>query len=563
MAIVRGLPREAGREELVALDCEMFQMSRPHRADGTFAALSVAYLDGSVYVITNQDDIKESLDRIRAGKWCLHNALFDLRILRRYASVKQRQVHDSLICEQDLFGGWYNRFDLANTARRWLGEQLPKGVREQFISTQTLTQEMIEYAALDAWATVRIAQKQLDYIEEEEDGKFNWYYDIDEPMIWVALDMPGIRINVDAWRAQNIIHQQEADRIEAELNINVMSRDQVVSLLRGMGLRGFKKTDAGNDSAGKDFLQQSLERAQVAGEKRLAAALNMILVARMYRKAVSTYGDTWLDANIEDDGRVYPSWKITGAETGRMACSDPNLQQIPARDLPIYRSFFLASPGHRLLIGDVNQQEPRFSAWMSGDKTLQQEIMDGTDLHMVAADLFHIKGANRRRKGKDINLGLNYGMSAMGLAARVGISLEEAEMGLRERQMHYRFMHAWQDRMQRQAERLYKVRTASGRPVWVNPYEIHGGWRRNAINGPIQGSAADQTKLAAVLYAKEYKAPLLIVHDEMADNVPSGEMRKARRTMNDAWIEAGRHLISDMPVEVSMASGTNWGCKGE
>mgnify|MGYP001564361222 FL=1 len=556
-----GLPRPAKPGELVSLDCEMFGMQKPHRADGTFAALSVAYPTGELFVITDQNDIREALKRVSAGRWVFHNALFDLRILRRYASVRQRQVLDTMICEQDLFGGWYNRFDLANAARRWLGEQLSKGVREQFISTQTLTPEMIEYAASDAWATVRIAQKQLDYIEEEEDGKFNWYYDIDEPMIWVALDMPGIRVDVGAWRKQNVLHEAKARAIEKELELNVMSRDQVVSLLHELGLRGFKKTDAGNDSAGKVFLQQSMERAQVSGEKRLAEALNMILTARMYRKAVSTYGDTWLDANVEEDGRVYPSWKITGAETGRMACSDPNLQQIPARDLPIYRSFFLASPGHRLLIGDVNQQEPRFSAWMSGDKTLQQEILDGIDLHMVAADLFHIKGANRRRKGKDINLGLNYGMSAMGLAARVGISLEEAEMGLRERQMHYRFMHAWQDRMQRQAERLYKVRTASGRPVWVNPYEIHGGWRRNAINGPIQGSAADQTKMAAVLYAKEYKAPLLIVHDEMADNVPSGEMRKARRTMNDAWIEAGRHLIADMPVEVSMASGSNWGAK--
>src|SRR3990167_6029614 len=563
MKIIKDLPRPAKKGELVSLDLEIFQqdVTKLHRPGGHFACLSIGYLDGTVYVVQDQKDVPAALERIQNGHFCIQNSLYDLRQLRRWAKIKPRPIYDRRVVEQGLLGVWYSRFELANLPRRWLREKLPKGVREQFGGTQTMTPEMIEYAASDAWATVRIAEKQMEYVEEEEDGKFNWYHDIDEQMIWVVLDMPGVRIDVDAWRAQNIVHQREADRLEKELDINVMSREQVVDLLMGLGARHFKKTDKGNDSTSHEALEKIREDASLSGNEGLAGAAGHILSARLYSKAVRTYGDKWLDTNVEADGYVYPAWRITGAETGRMSCSDPNLQQVPMRELPIFRSFFLARPNHRLLIADVNMQEPRWTAWLSGDTVLQDEIKADTDLHRVAAALFRLKGtrAARRRKGKDINLGLNYGMSAKGLAARVGISLQEAETGLRARPMHYRGGNAWQTRMQRQAERLHKVRTASGRPVWVNPYDYQ--WMRNAINGPVQGSAADQTKLAAVIVTREFGAPTLIIHDEMCLNVASGDMRKARRAMDTAWQEAGRVLLPDMPVKTEMKSGLKWSVK--
>ena len=566
LKIIRGLPRESKPGELVALDLEMFQQDpkKLHRPGGIFACMTVAYTDGTVYVLSDGADLSEALERVSPGLWCIQNSLYDLRQLRRLTKSKltrPRPIWDTMLVEQDLFGGYYSRFDLANLTRRWLHEHLPKGVREKFGETQTLTQEMIDYSASDAWATVRIAQKQITHVEEEEGGEFSWYHDIDEKMIWVVLDMQGIRINVDAWRAQNEFHRRHVEELESWLGINVMSKDQVISLLRSLGVRKFSRTDKGNEGADHAFLESLRDRAQLDGDAKLAEAVTAILTARMYRKAVSTYGDKWLDINIEADGYVYPSWKITGAETGRMACSDPNLQQIPIRELPLYRTFFLSSPGHRLLIGDVNQQETRWTAWLSGDKVLQQEIIDGLDLHVVTADLFKFKGSKdvRRRKGKNTNFGLTYGMSAEGLASRVGISLSDAESGLREREMHYRGMYSWNERMRRQAQRLLRVRTASGRPVWINPYSHQ--WSRNAINGPIQGSAADQVKLASAYFFESYGAPVLIIHDEMAGDIEGGKMKQAREAMSYAWQEAGRKLLPEMPVTVDMVSGLNWGVK--
>jgi len=121
MEIKDGLPRKARNGEFVALDVEMFQMSKPHRADGSFAVLSVAFGPTEIFQITDYTDIPEVLEALEDGVWVMQNALFDLRVLRRYADVSQRYIHDTMLIDMDLFGGWYSRFSLKNLARRWLG----------------------------------------------------------------------------------------------------------------------------------------------------------------------------------------------------------------------------------------------------------------------------------------------------------------------------------------------------------------------------------------------------------------------------------------------------------
>ena len=141
MKIIKDLPRPAKKGELVSLDLEIFQqdVAKLHRPGGHFACLSIGYLDGTVYVVQDQKDVPAALDRIQNGYYCIQNSLYDLRQLRRWATIKPRPIWDTMLVEQDLFGGWYSRFDLPNLTRRWLREQLPKGVREQFGGTQTMT----------------------------------------------------------------------------------------------------------------------------------------------------------------------------------------------------------------------------------------------------------------------------------------------------------------------------------------------------------------------------------------------------------------------------------------
>jgi len=278
------------------------------------------------------------------------------------------------------------------------------------------------------------------------------------------------------------------------------------------------------------------------------------------RKAAETYGDSWLEQHIEDGEYVYPSWRVVGAETGRMACADPNMQNIPARNMPIYRSFFIASDGNVLQVADVNQQEPWFSAFLSEDPVLMHELQNRIDLHQVTADLF---GVERNPTGKAINLGLNYGMTEYGLSAKVGISVEAARAGIMARDRRYRQLTGWKGQRKNEARRHYKVNTVSGRPVWVNPYLE--GWDRNAINAPIQGSAADHTKLALVNLHKKCKqagvpfAVSMIVHDEMVQDVPQTHAAIYANLLAEAWNDASAALAPGMPITVEVMQGENWG----
>jgi len=555
MNFTKGLPRPAAKDELVGIDTEFFGMTRPHRADGTFAALTIAYPNGDAYIVTRQSDIAPALKRVAGGTWVMHNALFDLRALRRYVDIKQRYVHDTMLVEQDLFGGWYGDFSLADLNRRWIGERLEKEVRADFSGRESMTPEMETYAVQDALATVRIAQKQIDYINEHEDGQFEWYYEIDEPALWAVLDMPPVRVDVKAWRKNIATLQVEAGRLEEDLGFNAYSHVQVKKQIEKALGHGIKNTNA------SDTLLPLLRRL-VAGSKeyRLVQA---VLDVREARKAVETFGENWIEKHVEEGDLVYPSWRVTGAETGRMSCADPNLQQVPVRKMNIFRSFFTAPPGQSMLVADASQQEVRLAAALSKDERLIQELNDGVDLHQVTADMFGVD----RDRGKAINLGLNYGMSEYGLAEMMGISEEEAEAGIRARERRYKGLAAWQNMTVNKAQRQLKVRSLSGRPIWINPYLQYDGWKRNAINGPVQASAADHTKRALVAMhqmCEDEGVPFgvcMAVHDEIVSNVPVGMMKTYKKIAKDAWREAGVAMTTVVELPIETASGRSWACK--
>ena len=242
-----------------------------------------------------------------------------------------------------------------------------------------------------------------------------------------------------------------------------------------------------------------------------------------------------------------------------MACSDPNMMNIPKRgEGSVYRSFFVASPGNTLLVADVQQQEPRFSAYLSKDETLRQEIMEGIDLHQVHADMF----GTDRPTGKQINLSLNYLISAFCLGTQRGMPVEEIEDGIRQRRMHYPMYYSWMDRQQRFAEKNSYVTTVTGRRIWTNPYNFQA--IRNAVNGPIQGSSADQTKLALRYVWEECRAGslpfavIMVVHDEMVLDIPKKMAPKYKKIVNDAFQEAGRQLMPSIPTVMEFRTGATW-----
>jgi len=390
----------------------------------------------------------------------------------------------------------------------------------------------------------------MDLVANEYENDFSWYWDIDLPAMYAVMDMKPIRMDVSGWLeyAENLV--AEGLVIQENLGFNVKSQPQVKIALKSAGI---------SIKAGGSCDQDALEGWLEGANEHQTALLTAILRSRYCRDSYSKYGPKFIETNIESGNLIYPNWKVTGPETGRMACSDPNMQNIRKKgEGLIYRSFFLASEGNVLLVVDQNQQEPSFSAHLSKDKMLRQEIIDGVDLHQVHADLFNTD----RPGGKKINLSLNYGKSAWGLSKDLGVDISEIEDGLRARRLHYPEYHSWMDRQRRQAERVYYVNTVTGRRVWTNPYSYQA--KNNAINGPVQGSAADMTKLAMVYtreLCKQRDVPFavnLMVHDEMVLDIPVKMVPIYTKIVTEAWMEAGHKLMPSLPTKLVIKSGPNW-----
>ena len=168
--MIKGLPRPPLPNESVALDLEIYKMGkRLHRPTGMFACLSIAYSANEVYQVYDLADLAKSMEILDGAQWVFHNSLFDLVHLRRWIRFNARPVWDTLLIEADIFGGYYDEFGLDDLTRRWLHRRLPKSTRELFGGTESMTPEMEQYAADDAVATIRIKDKQADYLKQNVD----------------------------------------------------------------------------------------------------------------------------------------------------------------------------------------------------------------------------------------------------------------------------------------------------------------------------------------------------------------------------------------------------------
>ena len=197
---------------MVALDIEMFQQEkeRLHRPHGIFACISVA-VEGrdEVYQLYSPSDLKKLFQSMGKGLWAGHNMLYDLKQLMRFVEIKPRYIHDTMLVEQSMFGGYFQNFGLRDLVRRYLGIVMSKEVRSEFQEATEMTPEMKNYAALDAKYTLQIALTQRERYEGAPG--FSAYSNIDEKMIWPLLDIQGVPVDVDAWTKSTNEFQKISD----------------------------------------------------------------------------------------------------------------------------------------------------------------------------------------------------------------------------------------------------------------------------------------------------------------------------------------------------------------
>lgn len=545
----------------VAIDLEVFNANQKqlHRPHGQFAMLSIA--DGkTVWVILDQCQVSQALANVVEARWVFHNAAFDVAHLRRWAKIKPRPADrfwDTMIMERILWNGYYSDYGLKDLARRYLDLPMGKELRKEFYKGSVVTPEMMVYGALDAHITWQIQEKQELEVCLDPSVWSVWDH-IDCPAFWAIQDVKGLTLDMKRWMGMNDMERERANRIRAELEFNPGSPPQTMSVLKAYA---------------KEIKNSALARIPNSKEDTLKPFGHLPLVASIleYREAAKragTYGEGFLEY-VEKDKKVHASYDVTGAITGRMASRDPNQQNIPREKT--YRACFVAAKGNVLIITDVSAQEPKITAEASRDTLLLGAFEAGEDIHWtVTKALFHIPDdapidKAKRAIGKAINLGMVYGLSARGLAERTGLPFHEAEDLIARYFQRFRGVWKWIQRQHFDVERDGIVRTLSGRRMFVNPYSWQ--WPNHAVNMPIQGTAADQIKLALCYLHELYGEDLpiaAIVHDELVSECKKKDAERVKADIIAAFEYAASVLTPHVSLKnlVEVHVGLTWADKG-
>ena len=456
--------------------------------------------------------------------------------------------------ERLLWSGYYDDFGLADLARRYLQEFLPKDTRQEFISGSQLTNKMIRYAAKDAWATWHIQRLQEELCEQEPTA-LNVWEEIDAPAFWAIQDMNGMMLDVDAWKSLDQVAWDTYYEMEENLGFNPNSPPQTRAALAKIGLH----------------VQSTAEKV-IGPYQDKYPLVKEVLDAREQRKLAGTYGANWADRFVEEDGRVHFYYNVTGAVTGRMASDSPNGQNIPHDGR--YRSCFVSPRGSRIVVQDISVQEPRITAQATQDPVLLRELELGLDLHWETAKAVFphlIKDPNKvdkelRRQAKIVRLGLAYGQTAYGLSHSAHISEEEAERRIRAFFDHYQGTGAWMERERYKVRFSERIEDLSGRFMRANNWSRQS--ENHAVNFPIQATAASMLKLAAVNLHREFPGeefPLVgMIHDEFVAEVRTKDARRVSRRMKASIEKAFTRFCPDVTTKnlVEERIGTNWGVKG-
>jgi DNA polymerase-1 len=514
----------------------------------------------------------ESADHAKLG----HNIKYDMHVFANHGIRLGGITHDTLL--QSYVLEVHRPHDLDSAAHRHLhtktltyAEVTGKGAK-QIGFEQVNVDLATRYAAEDADITLRLHGRLHPQLADDP-GLSRVYHDIEMPLVEVLFDMErtGVLLDTEKLGAQSQELGQKLLALEAEAFVlagqpfNLNSPKQIQDILFGRhGLPVKKRTPGGAPSTDEDVLQE------LALDYPLP---KLLLEYRALSKLKSTYADKLPKRVDPVTRRVHTSYNQAVAVTGRLASSDPNLQNIPVRtpEGRRIREAFIAPPGAWLVSADYSQIELRIMAHLSQDEGLLKAFAEGQDIHRAtAAEVFGVAPQDvtpeQRRYAKVINFGLIYGMSAFGLAGELGIERAAAQAWIDRYFSRYPGVAAYMERTREFARRHGYVETVFGRRLWLpeirsgNPARRQAA-ERAAINAPMQGTAADIIKLAMIavhrwLVGRGAKTRLILqVHDELVLEVPEAELATVKAEL--PRLMAGVAQL-DVPLETEVGVGANW-----
>lgn len=505
------------------------------------------------------------------------NLKYDLLVLKNYGIEVKGPFFDTMLAHYIIDPGGKHSMDamseqLLNYKPISIETLIGKKGKKQLSMRSVEFEPLVKYACEDADITLRLYEKLKSGVKD-----IKVFEDIEQPLMPVLTEMEfeGVRLDTGFLEEYSVELERRMDILEKEVyelageEFNIKSPKQLGTILfdkleLGKGKKQ-KKTKTGQ------YVTNEQELTNLAYSHDLPAK---VLAYRGITKLKSTYVDALPKMINPDTGHIHTSFRQSVAVTGRLSSDNPNLQNIPIRTddgREVRKAFIPRNDDFVLLSADYSQVELRLMAAMSGDEAMIAAFQNREDIHRAtAARVFGLEpeeiSAQQRSYAKQVNFGIIYGISAFGLSQRIGISRKEAKEIIDNYFDQYAGVKAFMERAVEEAKAKGYVETLFGRKRYLNDINsknatVRGFAERNAINSPIQGTAADIIKIAMIriqdLMKKEkMKSKMILqVHDELVFDAYKPELEQLKELVKTQMMGAAELSV---PLEVEMGTGLNW-----
>ena len=512
--------------------------------------------------------------------WIGQNLKYDFLVLKWYGVELKGKTFDTMLAHYVIEPEGRRSMDLLSA--QFLGYEpvsietlIGKKGKNQGTMRDVDLEKITEYAAEDADITLQLKNCFTPLIEKRAVTKV--FEEVENPLVRVLVDMEyeGVKVDTAFLNEYSRVLEEEAkiseERVfeQAGVRFNLASPKQLGEVLFDILKLDpkAKKTKTGQYATGEDVLSKMAAKHKIVDD---------ILNFRELTKLKSTYVDAIPELINPKTGRIHTSYAQAVAVTGRLSSTNPNLQNIPIRSergKEIRKAFIPREPNRVLVSADYSQIELRIVAAISADPNMCEAFKQGKDIHTAtAAKVYGISESEvtkeMRYKAKSVNFGIIYGQGAFGLAENLGISRTEAKEIIDNYKREFPNIQKYMDQQINNAKELGYVETLMGRKRWLRDinssnFTVRGFAERNAINSPIQGSAADMIKLAMIRVHQEMKKKhweskmILQVHDELVFDAVESEL-PALKELILSCMTGAMVLPNEVPVEAEIGVGKNW-----
>jgi DNA polymerase-1 len=556
--------------------------------DAELVGMSFSYKPGEAYFVTCSSDYEATCNLLELLKplfdnpdllWIGHNLKYDLLVLKYYNREIKGAVYDTMLAHyvvdpdgkrsMDLLSAQFLSYEPVH-----IEELIGKKGKQQGTMRDVEIQKLKDYAAEDADITLQLKHSLHPLLKTKDVERV--FYEVENPLVKVLTDMEYAGVMIDVPFLLNYSKELEREAYQAEqavyagagVKFNIGSPKQLGEVLfEKLNLNpSAKKTKSGQYATGEDVLMKLAHSNPIVED---------ILAYRQLTKLKSTYVDALPSLINRKSGRVHTTYGQAVAVTGRLASNNPNLQNIPIRTErgKEIRKAFIPKQGNVIISADYSQIELRIVAGISGDENMCNAFKNNADIHTAtAAKVFNVDAKDvtkeMRYKAKSVNFGIIYGQGAFGLADNLGISRTEAKEIIDNYKKEFSGITKYMDNMINFCREHGYVQTLMGRKRWLKDinssnFTVRGYAERNAINSPIQGTAADMIKMAMIkihdaMQKENLKSKMIMqVHDELVFDALASELDVLQPLILNN-MKSALPLPCGVPVEAELGVGENW-----